>query len=48
LPAAIRVEKDPGTLSDFLAFCGERFRIKDIDRVTLPALTRDLFWVRDD
>jgi hypothetical protein len=46
LPAGRRVEPDPGTLSDFLALCGVRFRIKDIALIRLPPLTADLFWTK--
>jgi len=44
LPAVRRLDPDPGTLSDFLALCGMRFRINDISRVRLPTVTPDLFW----
>jgi hypothetical protein len=48
LPAARPVKSDPNTLSEFLAFCGQSFRIKDIDRVEPPLITQDIFWTRDD
>ena len=44
LPAARPTSMDPNTLSDFLAFCGGRFRIVDISRVRIPALGGDLLW----
>ena len=44
LPAARPFPWEPITASEFLAFCGERFRIKDISLITLPPLTADLFW----
>lgn len=48
LPAVRGLTPDPGTLSDFLALCGERFRIKDIARLRVPSVTPDLFWVKDE
>jgi hypothetical protein len=47
LPWARGLNTDPGTLSDFLALWGERFRIKDIRRMRLPTVTADLFWTKD-
>lgn len=44
LPGAIPVEPDPGTISEFLAFCGGEFRISDMERVQLPVQTHDMFW----
>lgn len=44
LPAARPFPWEPSTASEFLAFCGERFKIKDIRLVTLPPVTADLFW----
>lgn len=48
LPIAWPVNPDPNTVSEFLAFCGERFRINDIGLVGLPVTSGDLFWAKDD
>ncbi|PAQ09737.1 hypothetical protein CIT26_11910 [Mesorhizobium temperatum] len=48
LPAARPINRDPNTLSEFLAFCGQSFRIKDIRRIEPPLITQDIFWTRDD
>ena len=45
LPGGRGLQPDPETLSDFLALCGVRFRIKDIWRVRPPVMTPDLFWM---
>ena len=48
LPAARPFLSDPNTLSDFLAYGGELFRIKDISRINLPVSGPDIFWGPDD
>jgi hypothetical protein len=45
LPGAVPINPDPSTLSDFIAFCGECFRIKNINVINLPNVNADLFWV---
>lgn len=47
LPAAVPIDPDPATLSAFVAFSGERFKIINIDIVELPGQSGDLFWVQD-
>jgi hypothetical protein len=44
LPAARPLAPDFATLSDFLAFSGQRFKINDIDRIEPPLISQDLFW----
>ena len=46
LPAAVPIDPDPTTLSDFVAFSGQRFRIINITNVELPGTSADLFWVK--
>jgi hypothetical protein len=46
LPAAVPIDPEPATLSDFVAFCGETFRISNINLVELPGASLDMFWVR--
>ncbi|MFT4098372.1 MAG: hypothetical protein QM651_14735 [Rhodoblastus sp.] len=46
LPAAVPIDPDPSTLSEFLAFFGNRFRIINITDVQLPGASADLFWVK--
>ncbi len=48
LPAAIPINDRIETLSSFLAFCGERYRINNIDRIEPPLISPDLFWKPDD
>lgn len=48
LPAAVPIEPDPTTLSEFIAFSGERFRIINIGVVELPHHKPDMFWVKYD
>lgn len=48
LPAAVPIEPDLRSLSEFVAFCGKRFRINDLAALRLPSDTGDLFWVPDD
>jgi hypothetical protein len=48
LPAARLINPDPTTLSEFIAFCGECFRIKNIELIEVPLRNADLFWVPDD
>ena len=45
LPYAVPIEPDPSTLSDFVAFSGECFKIKNITLVGMPTQSVDLFWV---
>jgi len=47
LPAARPISPDPSTLSDFIAFCGEYFKINNIGLVETPTRTADLFRVSD-
>lgn len=47
LPGARPIEPDPGTLSEFIAFSGKCFRIKDVDLINLPPSTADMFWTPD-
>jgi hypothetical protein len=44
LPNAQPLPSNLNTLSDFLAFVGKLFNIKDIDRVDLPPVSPDMFW----
>jgi len=44
LPAALPIHPDPTTLSAFIAFCGECFKINNIRVVEVPGVTTDLFW----
>jgi hypothetical protein len=46
LPAALPLMPDPATLSGFLDFCGNCFRIKNMNLVELPG-GPDLFWSKD-
>lgn len=46
LPAAVPVHPDPSTLSDFIAFSGECFRIKNIALIDVPSMSPDMFWVK--
>jgi hypothetical protein len=46
LPAAIPINPDPTTLSEFFAFCGEWFRIVNIGVVEVPPQRPDMFWVQ--
>ena len=48
LPAALPIDPDPSTLSKFIAFCGQEFRIRNIELVSLPQATPDFFWTADD
>lgn len=48
LPAALPIIPDPRGLSDFIAFCGECFRITNMQIVELPQATDDLFWKPND
>lgn len=48
LPAALPVAEEIRSLSGFLAFCGERFKINNIDRIEPPLISPDLFWTQDD
>lgn len=47
LPAALPINPEPATLSEFLDFCGMCFRIKNMNFVEAPQ-SPDMFWVRDD
>lgn len=44
LPAARLINPDPPTLSEFIAFCGECFRISNIDLIEVPSRNVDMFW----
>jgi hypothetical protein len=46
LPAGRPLTADPGTVSDFLALCGQKFRIRDVTRVRLPVQTPNMFWTK--
>jgi hypothetical protein len=48
LPAALPIDPDPATLSEFIAFCGVGFRIVNIGVIELPHQNPDMFWVRHD
>jgi hypothetical protein len=48
LPAAVPINPDPATLSEFFVFCGQCFNIENIKLVSLPSRTPDLFWVPND
>lgn len=48
LPAARPFPNNPNALSDFVAFGGKLFRIKDIERIELPQFSPDMFWKEDD
>lgn len=48
LPAARPFQSVPNSLSDFLAFGGERFRINDIGRISVPVSGPDIFWQEND
>lgn len=48
LPAARPLERDPATLSDFLAICGRQFRIRDMTRIEPPLISQDIFWQTND
>lgn len=45
LPGAVPVIPDPSTLSDFIAFCGKCFSLKNANIISLPELMADMFWV---
>jgi hypothetical protein len=45
LPAARPVIPDPIVLSEFIAYCGECFKIENMQWVEVPQLIPDLFWV---
>ena len=45
LPAALPIYPDPTTLSGFVAFCGECFKINNINLLEMPGMTADMFWV---
>ena len=45
LPAAIPIHPDPTSLSGFIAFCGECFKISNINLLEMPDVNADLFWV---
>ena len=47
LPGARPISPDLSTLSDFIAFCGECFKINNIDLIDIPVRTADLFWTSD-
>jgi len=47
LPAARRISPDPSTLSEFLAFCGECFKINNIEHLDIPQVSPDFFWMND-
>jgi hypothetical protein len=47
LPIALPIDPDPKGFSEFVAFCGECFKIKNINLVVPPHLTGDLFWTPD-
>jgi len=44
LPAAIPIEPDPTSLSDFFAFCGEFLKISNIGLIEPPSQSPDMFW----
>jgi hypothetical protein len=44
LPNARPFPSDLNTLSDFLAFAGKLFRIKDVHLIELPPVSADMFW----
>jgi hypothetical protein len=46
LPAAIAIDPDPQTLSDFVAFSGQCLRISNIHLVEVPEASVDMFWVQ--
>jgi hypothetical protein len=46
LPAALPIDPDSASLSDFIAFCGKCFRIKNINILRPPETSVDMFWVR--
>lgn len=48
LPAARLINPDPSTLSDFIAFCGDCFKINNISLIEVPSRNADLFWTPDD
>lgn len=48
LPAARLINPDPSSLSDFIAFCGECFKINNIGLIEVPSRNADLFWMPDD
>lgn len=45
LPAAIPIHPEPTSLSGFVAFCGECFKISNINLLEMPDVKADLFWV---
>jgi hypothetical protein len=44
LPAARLIQNDIQSLSNFLAFCGDRLKIVDMYRIAIPADSGDLIW----
>jgi hypothetical protein len=48
LPGARPIDPEPSTLSEFIAFCGECFRINNMQMVEVPQRNADLFWTPDD
>ena len=48
LPGAVPIYPDPENLSEFIAFCGKCFRIKNMEFVDLPSMSADMFWVTND
>lgn len=44
LPGARPISPDPSTLSDFIAFCGECFKINNIGMIEIPERSPDFFW----
>lgn len=48
LPAARPISPDPSTLSGFIDFCGECFKIKNIGIIEAPQISPDMFWTKDD
>lgn len=48
LPIARPLEEGLADFATFLAFCGKRFRIININRIQIPSISPDLFWTRDE
>lgn len=48
LPAARLINPDPATLGEFIAFCGECFKINNMGLIEVPQRSGDLFWISDD
>lgn len=44
LPAARPINNDLNTLSEFLAYVGKLFRIRDIELVEIPSISPDWLW----